>query len=70
MKLSTKVDEIKSQGYDVICQILAEGGELDLRMRGSSEQAISKLQAIMGVVMNVDMTVDGLTSSDWREVGQ
>ncbi len=66
MKLSTKVDEIKSQGYDVICQILAEGGDIDW----SSEQAISKLQAIMGVVMNVDMTVDGLTSSDWREVGQ
>ena len=71
MKMVQKIDEIKSQAFDVICDILAEGGEIDFRMRGSSEQAVSKIQAIMGLVMNVDMTVDGITdATDWKEIGQ
>ena len=61
MKMVHKIDELKSQAFDAICDILVEGGEIDMRMRGSSEQAKSKIMAIMGVVMNVDMTVDGIT---------
>ena len=71
MKMVQKIDEIKSQAFDVICDILAEGGEIDFRMRGSSEQAVSKIQDIMCLVHNVDCTIDGITDTpDWKEIGQ
>ena len=61
MKMVQKIDELKSQAFDAICDILAEGGELDVRMRGSSEQAKQKIQDIMCLVHNVDCTIDGIT---------
>ena len=61
MKMVQKIDEIKSQAFDAVCDILAEGGELDARMSGSSEQAVSKIQDIMCLVYNVDCTIDGIT---------
>ena len=67
MKMVQKIDELKSQAFDAVCDILAEGGELDVRMSGSSEQAVSKIQDIMCLVHNVDCTIDGLTANDWRE---
>ena len=67
MKMVHKIDEIKSQAFDEICDILVEGGEIDVRMRGSSEQAVNKIQTIMSLVHTVDCTIDGLTASDWRE---
>ena len=71
MKMVHKVDEIKSQAFDAICDILAEGGELDVRMRGSSEMAKQKIQDIMCLVHNVDCTIDGITDTpDWKEIGQ
>ena len=71
MKMVQKIDELKSQAFDAICDILAEGGELDVRMRGSSEQAKQKIQDIMCLVHNVDCTIDGITDTpDWKEIGQ
>ena len=71
MKMVHKIDEIKSQAFDAICDILAEGGEIDVRMRGSSEQAVSKIQDIMCLVHNVDCTIDGISdATDWKEIGQ
>ena len=71
MKMVHKIDEIKSQAFDAICDILAEGGELDVRMRGSSEMAKQKIQDIMCLVHNVDCTIDGITDTpDWKEIGQ
>ena len=67
MKMVNKIDELKSQAFDAVCDILVEGGEIDVRMRGSSEQAVQKIQDIMRLVHTVDCTVDGLTSRDWRE---
>jgi len=67
MKMVNKIDELKSQAFDAVCDILVEGGEIDVRMRGSSEQAVQKIQDIMCLVHNVDCTIDGLTSRDWRE---
>ena len=61
MKMVQKIDEIKSQAFDEICDILVEGGEIDVRMRGSSEQAKNKIQDIMSLVHNVDCTIDGIT---------
>jgi hypothetical protein len=61
MKLVQKIDELKSQAFDAVCDILAEGGEIDVRMRGSREQAVNKIQDIMCLVHNVDCTIDGLT---------
>ena len=61
MKMVQKIDEIKSQAFDAICDILVEGGEIDVRMRGSSEQAKNKIQDIMSLVHNVDCTIDGIT---------
>ena len=61
MKLIHKIDELKSQAFDAICDILVEGGEIDVRMRGSREQAVNKIQDIMCLVHNVDCTVDGIT---------
>ena len=61
MKMVHKIDELKSQAFDAVCDILAEGGEIDVRMRGSSEQAVNKIQDIMCLVHNVDCTIDGLT---------
>ena len=61
MKMVNKIDEIKSQAFDEICDILVEGGEIDVRMRGSSEQAKNKIQDIMSLVHNVDCTIDGIT---------
>ena len=61
MKMIQKIDELKSQAFDAVCDILAEGGEIDVRMRGSREQAVSKIQDIMCLVHNVDCTIDGLT---------
>ena len=61
MKMVQKIDEIKSQAFDSICDILVEGGEIDVRMRGSSEQAKNKIQDIMCLVHNVDCTIDGIT---------
>lgn len=67
MKLVHKIDEVKSQAFDAICDILVEGGEIDFRMRGSAEQAKNKIQDIMCLVHNIDCTIDGLTDqSDWR----
>ena len=71
MKMVQKIDELKSQAFDAICDILAEGGELDVRMRGSSEIAVGKIQDIMCLVHNVDCTIDGITDTpDWKEIGQ
>ena len=61
MKMVQKIDELKSQAFDAICDILAEGGELDVRMQGASEQAKNKIQDIMCLVHNVDCTIDGIT---------
>ena len=61
MKMIQKIDELKSQAFDAVCDILAEGGEIDVRMRGSSEQAVNKIQDIMCLIHNVDCTIDGLT---------
>jgi len=61
MKMVHKIDEIKSQAFDAVCDILAEGGEIDVRMRGSSEQAVNKIQDIMCLVHTVDCTIDGIT---------
>ena len=61
MKLVQKIDELKSQAFDAVCDILAEGGEIDVRMRGSREQAVNKIQDIMCLIHNVDCTIDGLT---------
>ena len=61
MKMVQKIDELKSQAFDAICDILVEGGEIDVRMRGSSEQAVNKIQDIMCLVHNVDCTIDGIT---------
>ena len=61
MKMVIKIDELKSQAFDAVCDILAEGGEIDVRMRGSSEQAVNKIQDIMCLVHNVDCTIDGIT---------
>ena len=61
MKMVQKIDELKSQAFDAVCDILAEGGEIDVRMRGSREQAVNKIQDIMCLIHNVDCTIDGLT---------
>jgi hypothetical protein len=61
MKMVQKIDELKSQAFDAVCDILVEGGEIDVRMRGSSEQAVNKIQDIMCLIHNVDCTIDGLT---------
>jgi len=61
MKMVHKIDELKSQAFDAVCDILAEGGEIDVRMRGSREQAVNKIQDIMCLIHNVDCTIDGLT---------
>ena len=61
MKMIQKIDELKSQAFDAVCDILVEGGEIDVRMRGSSEQAVNKIQDIMCLIHNVDCTIDGLT---------
>ena len=61
MKMVHKIDELKSQAFDAVCDILAEGGEIDVRMRGSREQAVNKIQDIMCLVHNVDCTIDGIT---------
>ena len=68
MKISDKVVETKSKAFDAICDILAEGGELDVSTHGSSEMAVSKIQDIMCLVHTVDCTIDGITDTpDWRE---
>ena len=61
MKMVQKIDEIKSQAFDAICDILVEGGEIDVRMRWSSDRAKNKIQDIMCLVHNVDCTIDGIT---------
>jgi hypothetical protein len=61
MKMVQKIDELKSQAFDAVCDILVEGGEIDVNVHGSSEQAVNKIQDIMCLIHNVDCTIDGLT---------